>query len=75
MGLYVWDPTTVDMWQLTAGCLGGPGACPLVGGLFPKAGQTKSVVFKSRKAGVYYFLLESFYNTSPAGYAFSIKAA
>jgi subtilisin family serine protease len=75
VGLYVWDPTTVDMWQLTGGCLGGPGTCPLVGGLFPKAGQTKSAVFKARKAGVYYFLLESFYNTSPAGYTFSIRTA
>lgn len=73
--LWVWDPTTRDLWQLTAGCLGGSGACPLLGGLFPKAGQTKSAVFKARKGGVYFFLLESFYDTSPAGYTFSIKAA
>jgi subtilisin family serine protease len=75
VGLYVWDPTTVDMWQLSAGCLGGSGACPLLGGLFPKGGQTKSAVFKARRAGVYYFVLESFYDTSPVGYTFSIRAA
>jgi subtilisin family serine protease len=73
--LYVWNPTTVDMWQLTAGCLGGPGSCPLLGGLFPKAGQTKSAVFKTPKAGVYYFVLESFYKTSSANYLITIHRA
>jgi subtilisin family serine protease len=70
---YVWNPTTVDMWQLTAGCLGGPGACPLM--IADSIGPNRVVTgrFRANKTGAHYFVLESFYKTTTANYAITIQ--
>ena len=75
LDLYVWDPTTVDLWQLSSGCLGGGGSCSLVGGGTVKAHKTGQLTFKATKGGVHYFQLASFYQTAAAGYTITVKPA
>jgi subtilisin family serine protease len=73
--VWVWDPTTKDLWQLSAGCFTTGAGCPLIGGGTVNGGRKASLTFKATKAGVYYFLIESFYDTSPADYGVTIQAA
>lgn len=75
LDLYVWNPETVDLWQLSSGCLGGGGSCSLIGGGTIKAHKTGQLVFKAAKGGVHYFQLASFYQTASAGYTLTVKLA
>lgn len=75
LDLYVWNPETVDLWQLSSGCLGGAGSCSLIGGGTIKAHKTGQLEFKAAKGGVHYFQLASFYQTATAGYTLTVKLA
>jgi subtilisin family serine protease len=58
--LYVWEPGTKEIWQLTAGCFG-RGPCPIAR---LSAGRTadESVKFVARKSGNYMIQVLSFFS-------------
>ncbi|HEY6567976.1 MAG TPA: S8 family peptidase [Actinomycetota bacterium] len=71
----LWGPGTVDLWQLSAGCLGGPGSCTFAGSQAVKAHKTVHLGYRPPQGGMYFFQLASFYQTASAGYTLTVKLA
>ena len=59
LDVWIWDPGTEEIWQLTAGCYRRHGACPIAA---VSAGDSRPEVatFQARETGVYFIQVESF---------------
>jgi hypothetical protein len=61
LDVWIWDPGTEEIWQLTVGCYRRHGACPIAA---ISAGDARPEVatFRARETGMYFIQVESFFS-------------